>query len=86
MLTTDSLSQDSDIGNKAVYILEKDLEHLLACLDREIYDECERLYKRKKPELSYHFITRLLAENPEATRTAVRIARLIGGTNDNGSF
>ena len=84
-LTTDSLSPDNDLGNKTVYILEEDLEHLLACLDQGIYDECERLYE-KKPERSYHFIKRLLAENPDAARTAVRIARLIGGTNDNGSF
>ena len=48
-LTADSLSPDNDLGNKAIYILEKDLEHLLACLDQEIYDECERLYE-KKPE------------------------------------
>ena len=84
-LTTDSLSPDNDLGNKTVYILEEDLEHLLACLDQGIYDECERLYE-KKPERSYHFIKRLLAENPDAARTAVRIARLIDGTNDNGSF
>ena len=84
-LTTDSLSPDNDLGNKTIYILEKDLEHLLACLDQGIYDECERLYE-KKPERSYHFIKRLLAENPDAARTAVRIARLIGGTNDSGSF
>ena len=84
-LTADSLSPDNDLGNKAIYILEKDLEHLLACLDQEIYDECERLYE-KKPERSYHFIKRLLAENPDAARTAVKIARLIDGTNDNGSF
>ena len=68
-LTTDSLSPDNDLGNKTVYILEEDLEHLLACLDQGIYDECERLYE-KKPERSYHFIKRLLAENPDAARTA----------------
>ena len=84
-LTVNSLSQNNNLGNKTVYILEKDLEYMLACLDREIYDECERLYE-KKPELSYHFITRLLAENTKAARITAKIAHLIGSTNDNGSF
>ena len=84
-LTTDLLSSGNDLGNKTVYILEEDLEHLLACLDPKIYAECKRTHKRK-PERSYHFIKRLLADNPDATPTAIRIARLIGGTNDNGSF
>ena len=84
-LTVDSPSQDNDLGNKTVYILEEDLEHLLACLDPELYDECKRTHETK-PELSYHFIKRLLADNPDAARTAIRIVRLIGGTNNNGSF
>ena len=78
-LTVDSLSQDNILENKTVYILEEDLEHLLACLDPQIYDECKR--RKGKPERSYHFIKRLLADNPDATRIAVKIARLIGGTN-----
>ena len=77
-LTIDSLSQGNNLGNKTVYILEEDLEHLLACLDKKLYDECKGNYE-KKPELSYHFIKRLFADNPVATRTAIRIARLIGG-------
>ena len=85
MLTTDLLSSGNNLENKTIYILEKNLEHLLACLDPKIYDECKRTHE-KKPELSYHFIKCLLADNSDATRTAVRIARLIGGTNDNGSF
>ena len=85
MLTTDLLSSGNDLGNKTIYVLEEDLEHLLACLDQELYDECARAHE-KKPERSYHFIKRLLADNPDAARTAIRIARLIGGTNDNGSF
>ena len=51
----------------------------------KLCNKCKRLHK-KKPERSYHFIKRLLAENPDAAQTAIRIARLIGGTNDNGSF
>ena len=84
MLTVDSLSQSNNFGNKIVYILEKDLERLLACLDPKLYDECKRL--KRKPERSYHFIKRLLADNPDATRIAVKIARLIGGTNGSGKF
>ena len=84
-LTTDLLSQNNDLENKIVYILEENLEHLLACLDQELYDECVRLYE-KKPERSYHFIKRLLADNPDVAPTAIRIAHLIGGTNNNGSF
>ena len=84
-LTVDSLSQGNNLGNKTVYILEKDLEYLLTCLDPKIYDECKRLYKRK-PERSYHFIRRLRADNPDAARIAVKIARLIGGTNGSGKF
>ena len=84
-LTIDSLSQGGNLENKTTYILEKNLEHLLACLDPKIYDEFGHLHE-KKPELSHHFIKRLIAENSDATRTAIRIARLIGGTNDNGSF
>ena len=76
-LTIDSLSQGNNLGNKTVYILEEDLEHLLACLDKKLYDECKGNYE-KKPELSYHFIKRLFADNPIATQTAIRIARLIG--------
>ena len=76
-LTVDSLSRDNDLGNKTVYILEDDLEHLLAYLDKKLYDECERRYE-KKPERSYHFIKRLLADNPDAAQTAIRIACLIG--------
>ena len=76
-LTIDSLSQGNNLGNKTVYILEEDLEHLLACLDKKLYDECKGIYE-KKPELSYHFIKRLLADKPAATQTAIRIARLIG--------
>ena len=76
-LTIDSLSQGNNLGNKTVYILEEDLEHLLACLDKKLYDECKENYE-KKPELSYHFIKRLFADNPVATRTAIRIAHLIG--------
>ena len=84
-LTVGSLSQSNNLRNKTVYILEKNLEHLLVCLDQKIYDEFGHLHG-KKPELSHHFIKRLLAENSDATRTAIRIARLIDGTNDNGSF
>ena len=84
-LTIDSLSRGNDLGNKIVYILEEDLEYLLACLDQKLYAECERLHERK-PERSYHFIKRLLAKNPDAARTTIRIAHLIGGTNNNGSF
>ena len=76
-LTIDSLSQGNNLGNKTVYILEEDLEHLLACLDKKLYDECKGIYE-KKPELSYHFIKRLFADNPVATQTAIKIARLIG--------
>ena len=76
-LTIDSLSQGNNLGNKTVYTLEEDLEHLLACLDKKLYDECKGIYE-KKPELSYHFIKRLFADNPAATQTAIRIARLIG--------
>lgn len=47
VLTIDSLSSGDDLGNKAVYILEKNLEHLLARLDQNLYDECERRYKKK---------------------------------------
>ena len=85
VLTVNSVSQNNNLENKIVYILKKDLEHMLACLDKKLYAECKRTHK-KKPERSYHFIKRLLAENPKATRTAVRIARLIGNANDNGSF
>ena len=84
MLTVDSLSHGNNFGNKIVYILEKDLERLLACLDPKLYDECKRL--KQKPERSYRFIKRLLADNPDATRIAVKIARLIGGTNGSGKF
>ncbi len=80
-LTANSLSQNNSLGDKAVYILEKDLEHMLACLDQKIYDKCERRYE-KKPELSYHFIKHLLAKNSEAAQTAVKIAHLIDGTNN----
>ena len=84
-LTADSLSQGNNLGNKTVYILEEDLEHLLACLDPTIYDECERRYEQK-PERSYHFIKHLLADNPDAARIAVKIARLIGGTDSSVKF
>ena len=81
MLTVDSLSQGSNLENKTTYILKKDLEYLLACLDRKLYNKCKRLYE-KKPERSYYFIKRLLAENPDAAQTAIQIAHLIGDTND----
>ena len=84
-LTVSSLSQNNNLRDKMIYVLEKNLEHLLACLDQTIYDECKRRY-RKKPELSYHFIKRMLAENSEAAQTAVRIAHLMGDTNNSGSF
>ena len=84
-LTANSLPHNNNPRNKTVYILEKDLEHMLACLDQKLYDECKQLYE-KKPELSYHFIKRLLAGNSKAAQTAFRIALLIGGPSDNGSF
>ena len=84
-LTISSLFQDDKLESKTAYILEKDLEHLLACLDPELYDECRQNYERK-PELAYHFIKRLFADNPTATQTAIRIAHLIGDTNDNGTL
>lgn len=85
MLTVNSLTQDNDPENKTIYILEEDLEHLLACLDQELYDKCTQLYN-KKPELSYYFIKRLFAKNSEVAQTAVKIARLISGPNYNSSF
>ena len=84
-LTVSSLSQGNKLDNKTIYILEKDLEHLLACLDQKLYDECKQNYERK-PELSYHFIKCLLADNPTAAQTAIRIAHLIGDINDNGTL
>lgn len=84
-LTANSLLCNNNPGNKTVYVLEKDLEHMLACLDQNLYDECKKLYE-KKPELSYHFIKRLLAENSKAAQTASRIALLLGGPSDNGSL
>ena len=84
-LTVDSLSREDDLENKNIYILEKDLEHLLACLDQKIYDECSQTYT-KKPERSYYFIKHLLADNSNSANTAIKIARLIGGTNDSDSF
>ena len=80
-LTISSLSQGDKLENKTVYILEKDLEHLLACLDPKLYDECKQNYERK-PELAYHFIKHLIADNPTAIQTAIKIAHLIGDTND----
>ena len=41
--------------------------------------------QEKKPERSYCFIKHLLAENPDAAQTAIRIVHLIGGTNDDGA-
>ena len=41
--------------------------------------------QEKKPERSYCFIKHLLAENPDAAQTAIRIAHMIGSTNGNGA-
>ena len=47
-LTAHSLLHNTNLGNKTVYVLENDLEHMLACLDQKLYDECKKLYEKSQ--------------------------------------
>ena len=71
-LTINSLSQNNNSENKTIYILEKNLEYLLACLDQKTYNEYKQRYQ-KKPELSYHFTSKLLKENHKAIQTELEL-------------
>ena len=74
-INPESLSQADD-GDKIVYLLEKDLEHCLSCLEPNLHKEITRNFDTK-PEQAYHFVTQFFAESDSsATRDIIPLRHL----------
>lgn len=74
-INSKSLSQADD-GGKTVYLLEKDLEHYLSCLDPNLHGEIIRNF-RTKPERAYHFVKRFFAgDDLDAARNTLPLRHL----------
>ena len=75
-INSKSLSQADD-GGKIVYLLQKDLEHYLSCLEPDLYEEIEGEF-RTKPERAYHFVRRFFAgDDSDADRDTLPLRHLM---------
>ena len=86
-LLNKNISSSLDVLKKELARMPKDTQYVIesSSVWKGVYN-CMVHDLELDVMLSNPYKTRLIAENPDAAQTAIRIARLIGGTNDNGSF